>query len=300
MASIPWLTDILADAFRGDPGFRVETYAGHEARAARTASFSPVGIMDHHTGSTASYNAILAYMAQGSPIAPLCHVATSPPDGGVVRVTVVATGGRANHAGAGVYLPAGIGKDQGNYRLVGVEHHNDGRTPWPGQQVEAARRIAAAVLGHLGRRPTPYQIDHKTYAPTRKVDRHSLTLDLERAAVARLLDRPKGNNMATLPTRLRRAWNVVVGAGLYTDGTENDTVTRAELADFAINTGLVLPADRDRRLGTLPLVELVNAIVSRDTHADGALTPLDELRARAGLVGAASNDPDLIARRTIE
>lgn len=299
MSSIPWLVDVLADAFRGDPAFRVETYAGHERRAARSASFSPVGVLDHHTGSSASYNAILAYMAQGSSIAPLCHYATSPPTAGVVRVTVVATGGRANHAGAGIYLPAGIGRNQGNYRLIGAEHHNDGRTPWPSQQIEAARRAAAAILTYLGRAPDPYLLDHKTYAPGRKVDRHTLDVNTERVAVARIMNRPQENAMAKLPTRLARAWKVIVGAGVYSDGTEHDVVTRAELADFAIRTGLVLPPDPDRRVGQLPLREWNEALTQVDTHPAGALVPLEELRERAQLVGARSNDPTAVAQRTI-
>lgn len=199
MSAIGWLPDVLADAFRGVAGYRVEAYAGHATRAARTKSFAPIGVLDHHTGSASTYDQILAYMATGSPIAPLCHVATSPPSAGVVRITVVASGGRANHAGAGIYTPAGIGRDQGNYRLIGIEHHNDGRSPWTGQQIEAARRIDAALLAKLGRRPDPYLLDHQTYAPTRKVDRHTLTLADERAAVAALLDGTTGAALMPAP-----------------------------------------------------------------------------------------------------
>lgn len=178
----PWLMDVIADEFRGVKGFRVDAYPGWETRGRPV--FEPEGVMDHHTGAGA-YNNLLRYMAVGPVHPPLCNYATSRPNRGVVRVTVVAAG-RANHAGVGE-LPWRRGQGStGNFRTFGAEHQNDGRQPWPSQQVEAIRRVDAALLKAMGR-DTAYMLDHKTYAPTRKVDRHSTDVASERRAVAKLM-----------------------------------------------------------------------------------------------------------------
>lgn len=176
----PWLLDILSDEFRGSKGFRVDFYPGWELRG-RT-SFAPLGVMDHHTGG-GSYNNLLRYMAEGPRFPPLCNYATSRPSSGVVRITVVAAG-RANHAGRGNYFFTGL--NNGNTRTIGAEHQNDGGQSWPSQQIEAMRRCDAALLKYLGK-STSYMLDHKTYAPSRKVDRHSLSISSERSAVNKIL-----------------------------------------------------------------------------------------------------------------
>lgn len=98
-----FLPDVLADAFRGVKGFQIEVYPGAEHRG-RTTDFHPAdpqhgGVCNHHTGR-GSFDALLAYMAENSRIAPLTNWSTSRPWDGIVRVVVVATG-RANHAGLG-------------------------------------------------------------------------------------------------------------------------------------------------------------------------------------------------------
>lgn len=172
-----WLADILADAFRGVRGFQVDEIPGWETRGRDGTSH--VGVIDHHTGR-GSYHALLEYMAYGSSIAPLCNIATSRPDNGTVRITVV-NAGKANHAGRG-WLPW-TGRDRGNWHAIGIEHQNDGAQPWPDQQLEAAARIDAALLAHL-QVDVSRLADHKTYAPGRKVDRHTIDLDRWRARVA--------------------------------------------------------------------------------------------------------------------
>lgn len=182
-----WLMDVLSDEFRGSKGFRVDYYPGWEKRSAKTTFFAPEGVMEHHTGP-GSYNALLSYMAENSSISPLCNTATSRPFNGVVRITVVAAG-RANHAGAGE-LPWRKGQGStGNPRTLGRENQNDGRQSWPAQQVEAIRRCGAAELTHL-KQSTARLVDHKTYAPSRKVDRHSVNLNTERQAVSKLMSAP--------------------------------------------------------------------------------------------------------------
>jgi len=180
-----WLLDILADEFRGVNGFRVDFYPGWETRGREL--FDPTHVMDHHTGPGA-YNNLLRYMAVGPVHPPLCNYATSRPHNGIVRITVVAAG-RANHAGRGVY--ATIPRDQGNRYSLGAEHQNDGRQAWPAQQVEAIRRCDAALLKHLNRNVNR-MLDHKTYAPVRKVDRHSVNVNRERQEVLKLMSpKPK-------------------------------------------------------------------------------------------------------------
>jgi LysM repeat protein len=187
MSAATWLPDVLSEAFRGVKGYQVDTVSGWERRSAKTTSFEPIGVMNHHTGP-GSYANLLSFMTQGSSIAPLCHVATSRPHdiGGIstVRITVCAAG-RANHAGKGHLTWTGA--DGGNRCTIGIENQNDGRQAWPQQQVEGIRIATAAILRKL-RRSTDFMVDHKTYAPGRKPDRHSVDLAVERAEVKRLLD----------------------------------------------------------------------------------------------------------------
>lgn len=186
-----WLPDVLADAFRGVRGFQVEVYRDWDTRG-RATGFDPThtdhgGVLNHHTGP-GTYDALLRYMAEGSSIAPLCHWATSRPVNGVVRVTVVSAG-RANHAGLGGAGRGGtpwVPTDAGNTYLVGGEHQNSGTEFWPAQQNEAIHRGSAAILRHLGHGPDR-AIDHKHYAPGRKVDRHTVDQRAESAAIARFL-----------------------------------------------------------------------------------------------------------------
>lgn len=185
MTQQTWLGDVVADAFRGHRGFRVETYSGWRTRSANTTAFEPIGVMNHHTGP-GGYDNLLNYMMHGSSIAPLCNLATSRPQNGVVRITVCAAG-RANHAGRG-YLPW-TGTNGGNYRTIGIENQNTGSEAWPDQQVEAIHMLSAALLKHLGV-GTSRLVDHKTYAPKRKVDRFSTNVNDTRKAVQRLIDGP--------------------------------------------------------------------------------------------------------------
>lgn len=171
-----WLADVVQDAFRGVRGVQVDEIAGWEGRGRPVADHQ--GVIDHHTGR-GSYNALLNYMAWGSSIAPLCNIATSRPDNGIVRVTIVASG-KANHAGKGSLPWTGL--NNGNARAIGIEHQNDGSQAWPKQQMEVMQRLDKALLEHM-RRSTDRLADHKTYAPTRKVDRHSIDIPTYRRQV---------------------------------------------------------------------------------------------------------------------
>lgn len=175
--------DVVADAFRGVRGFRVDAYSGWGGRG--STLFNPSHVMDHHTGA-GSYNALLRYMAEGPVHPPLCNIATSRPSSGIVRITIVAAG-RANHAGKGSFRT--IPLNQGNRYAIGIENQNDGGQSWPSQQIEAMRRLDAALLSHMGR-DVGYLLDHKTYAPSRKSDRHTIIVADERREVQRLMSAP--------------------------------------------------------------------------------------------------------------
>lgn len=174
-----WLADVLADAYRGVKGVRFEVYAGWESRG--QAGVSHHGIINHHTGR-GGYDALLRYMATGSSIAPLCNVASSH-DGS--RVTVVASG-KGNHAGRG-YLPW-TGTDRGNWYAVGWEAQNDGSQPWPDKHLETIAIGNAAILKHM-RQGVGRLAEHKTYAPSRKVDRHTVDLGGWKHRVQQVMNR---------------------------------------------------------------------------------------------------------------
>lgn len=180
-----WLADVVADEFRNSKGFRVDVYPGWETRG--NALFTPTHVMDHHTGAGA-YNNLLRYMAEGPVHPPLCNIATSRPfsSGGidVVRITIVAAG-RANHAGLGSFRT--IPQNSGNRYSIGIENQNNGSQSWPAQQLEAMRRLDAALLMRLGR-SVDFLLDHKTYAPRRKIDRHTINVENERRIVARIIE----------------------------------------------------------------------------------------------------------------
>lgn len=176
MGRATWLLDVVSDAFRGVHGFRVDYMPGWNTRG--KDNFAPRGVINHHTGR-GTYNALLNYMTYSAQYAPLCNIATSRPEGGVVRVTVVAAG-KANHAGRG-HLPW-TGTDMGNVYSVGFENQNDGGQSWPAQQNEAIARANLAVLNHL-KVGVDRLADHKTYAPTRKVDRVHVDVEFWRTYV---------------------------------------------------------------------------------------------------------------------
>lgn len=174
MARSLWLADVLADAYRGVSGVRFEVYPGWETRG--RDGVRHIGVMNHHTGP-GGYDALLRYMAVNSSISPLCNVASSH-DGS--RVTLVAAG-KANHAGRG-HLDW-TGTDRGNWYTIGWEAQNDGAQPWPDKHLETVAIGNAALRNHMAV-DLSRLVDHKTYAPGRKVDRHTIQLDAWRRRVA--------------------------------------------------------------------------------------------------------------------
>lgn len=175
--------DVLADAIRGLPKVRLTVYPGAQTRGDSRAQHR--GIIDHHTGP-GSWTGLKGYMSTGSSIAPLCNdtISDSRDTGGVVEVCVIACG-KANHAGRG-HLPW-TDTDRGNWYAWGRELHNDGRETWDPFQLEVVAITDAALIRAFGW-PTERIADHKTYAPGRKVDRHSIDINAWRQRVAQHLD----------------------------------------------------------------------------------------------------------------
>lgn len=88
--------------------------------------------------------------------------------------------GEANHAGAGGWR--GL---TGNASVWGTEMNNLGTPadPWPDVQLEAMARLAAATADFSGFDPSMV-CGHKEWAPTRKVDPHSIDMTAFRMKVA--------------------------------------------------------------------------------------------------------------------
>lgn len=139
---------------------------------AASGTWNPVGVLEHHTAGTDS----LAYVVKNKfyPIR-ACHFLVSR-DGTVHVVYSL----KCYHAGLGGPTKVGnvtVPKDQGNGHFYGIEIESLGKsttyTPagdgiTPAQQV-AVGKLTAALLNMMNV-PTSAVMNHKTYAPTRKVD----------------------------------------------------------------------------------------------------------------------------------
>jgi hypothetical protein len=168
----------IADRLRG-AGLEVVECAGWQTRG--SSSFDPRGSCDHHTAGPASGDApSLNTVIHGRPdlAGPLCHVLI----GRYSNTCYVVAAGRANHAGSG-----GWGGLTGNSSVYGIERENVGTTaePWRPDQTDAAARAHAALI--RGRADAGAVCRHAEWAPSRKIDTHSLAGDDLRARVASYL-----------------------------------------------------------------------------------------------------------------
>lgn len=145
MGTIPW----LASQLRADGYISVSETSGWASRY-RPGKFTPVGVLLHHTGATASTAnpaPSLNTVINGRPdlTGPLCHVLVDYR--GVCRVIA---GGRANHAGtakASGPVPAG----DGNTMYVGIEIDYNGTQKPHVDQHASTVNAAAAILQRLGK-----------------------------------------------------------------------------------------------------------------------------------------------------
>jgi hypothetical protein len=137
--------------------------------------------MWHHTASGMGKNLpSLNIVTNGRPdlAGPLCHVLT-----GRDNCNVVIAAGRANHAGAGSWN----GSSVGNSAYWGIEVENVGTVaePWRPDQLQNVAEVTAALISY-----NPALVAdccmHKEWAPSRKIDMHSVSGNDMRARVMQL------------------------------------------------------------------------------------------------------------------
>lgn len=143
-------------------------------------SFAPAGVVAHHTAGARTGDApslrVCTYGRSDLP-GPLCHVLL-----GRSGTCYVVAAGRANHAGSG-----GWKELRGNSSVWGIEAENSGTAadPWPQVQLDAYYRLCAVLQVHsLRPGDEQYVCGHKEWAPSRKVDPHSLSMTAFRQSVA--------------------------------------------------------------------------------------------------------------------
>lgn len=154
-------------------GLTVRKVKGWKTRSA--GSFDPVGVCLHHTATPPTSGdtpaaGIVTHGRSDLP-GPLCNILI----GRSGTVLLVATG-RSNHAGLGGPLHD-IPENDGNSHLVGIECENNGLgEPWPEEQLRAMTVVSAVILERLGQ-PARMCIDHKQWAPNRKIDLGGVDMD---------------------------------------------------------------------------------------------------------------------------
>ncbi|MGW5645074.1 peptidoglycan recognition protein family protein [Saccharopolyspora sp. NPDC003752] len=173
-----WLADVLRAA-----GLRVVETPGWRTRTASGPQPRPVGVLEHHTATPASY-------ARPAPTVQMCIDGRPDLDGPLCHAVIgydgtvhVIAAGRANHAGkarASGPNPAG----DGNTLYVGFEwdYHGVNQSPSP-EQYNAAVRATRAVLAKLGR-PADAARGHRETSVTGKIDPGRVDLDQFRRDVA--------------------------------------------------------------------------------------------------------------------
>jgi hypothetical protein len=129
--------------------------AGWESRARSSGGFAaaPLGVVWHHTASSATPYSDLSYMCHGSADAPIGNVLLDR--NGVVWPIAA---GAANTQGKGgpVTLSRGtVPVDAGNSQLFAIEAANSGTgEAWPAQQVDAYFATSNALNALFGNTPT--------------------------------------------------------------------------------------------------------------------------------------------------
>lgn len=99
-----------------------------------------------------------------------------------------------------------------------------------------------------------------------------------------------------LAARLRAGWAAAVDAGLYSDGTQHEPVTRAELAYALYETGVL------RDGGEMPVGELADELDALDPagRRRSLVHVLREYRHRAERLGVSGNNPTAVANGTLD
>lgn len=160
----------LADVLRA-AGCRVVEYGGWQTRARGSGGFAegrPWCVMWHHTASQSPADADAAYIAEGSPDAPLANLYIAR-DGAVWVIAAGAT--NTNGKGYAMTFSRGtVPNDQMNTHAVGIEIANDGiGEDYAGAQLDAAFAASIAVCAAYGLAADDVGT-HVAYAPDRKID----------------------------------------------------------------------------------------------------------------------------------
>lgn len=157
--SLLWLPQVLTAW-----GLKVQCVDGWQSRGHGNMG-TPLGVIAHHTcGPQDGDIRDLHVLVDGRPdlAGPLCNL-------GLARSGVfwVVAAGKAWHAGAGSWGQI----VDGNSHFIGIEAENvgDGSDPWPAVQMDAYKRGCAALLTHIGAKPSMC-IGHKEWSPHRKDD----------------------------------------------------------------------------------------------------------------------------------
>ncbi|MBQ6643650.1 MAG: N-acetylmuramoyl-L-alanine amidase [Saccharopolyspora sp.] len=269
-----WLADVLRAA-----GLTVQETPGWQQRAADSGDPpEPVGVLEHHTATEASYEnpaPSLDLVVEGREdlAGPLCHGLI-----GFDGVVHLIAAGRANHAGRAKEsgpVPAG----DGNVLYVGFEWDYQGVEQGPSpEQYSAALTATRAVLEHLGAPPEAAR-GHKETSVTGKIDPGHVDLERFRAELANT----RQEDAEMTPEQdaiLRRIENELLGPR----GPEGQIT--------GWNTML------GPRTPVAMLVDLVNVLVARETPAPQQ-SPDQQQDGRAAPAGAVpqqapAQDPEAI------
>jgi hypothetical protein len=199
MTTLPW----LADALRAEGCKVVEE--GDWKHHYRSGSFSPYGVLWHHTGSTSSASNPFPtknVLINGRPDldGPLCQVGI-----GYDGVCHVISAGRANHAGACNGFGPFSSSQDGNSQLVGFEIDYDGTQAMSAAQKDAATRCSAAVLKRFNR-DQGYAANHSETSTTGKWDTGGLSGNQIRALVGDYLENGS-DDVPLTDDDIRKIWN---------------------------------------------------------------------------------------------
>jgi len=217
---VDWLPDVLRDA-----GLDVYVMPGALTRGRSMRSVQ--GVVGHHTASGPNWNddhvAFLLRDGRRDLAGPLSQLGLER-DGTFV---VIATG-KANHNGYGEW-----GNDS-----IGIEAYNDGiGEPWPGVQIDAYQRGAAAILARLGYGSHRFK-GHRETDPRRKPDPRGIDLDQFRRNVDSILEPVPP---AQLPPELEDIMSALFTTNHKDFGTRVVIIDGDKHADFGLGasaTGL--------------------------------------------------------------
>jgi hypothetical protein len=164
----PQLTEVLVAA-----GVQVgvnDINEGWERRSRSSGGFDapPLGIVWHHTASSASVNSDLNYMINGSPDEPVGNLLLDR--AGIVWPIAAGAANTQGKGGPESFSRGTVPVDQGNTRLWAMEVANNGvGEPWPQQQIDAYFTASNAINAMFGNQPTDI-VSHHEWAPSRKID----------------------------------------------------------------------------------------------------------------------------------